>query len=294
MIISGTLAIGLLGLTACGGGDSKAVVETSAGDITKEEFYEELKDKHGEEVLTELVTMTVLNDKYEVDEKQVDAELENIKEQVGDDFEQTLAAQNITEDDLRKDIKNGLLQEAAITEDIEVTDEEIETYFERQKYQIEAQHILVTDEELAKKVAKEAKDGKDFDKLAEKYSTDEQNAKDGGNLPPFGVGEMAPEFENAVFEMKEGKTSDPVQSDFGFHIIKLNKKTESDEDFGKLEDQKDEIRREIASNKIDQTAAMEKLSKLMDETDIKVKIKEFEGLFEAPEEAPVEEAPAEE
>lgn len=294
LIISGTLAIGLLGLTACGGGDSKAVVETSAGDITKEEFYEELKDKHGEEVLTELVTMTVLNDKYEVDEKQVDAELENIKEQVGDDFEQTLAAQNITEDDLRKDIKNGLLQEAAITEDIEVTDEEIETYFERQKYQIEAQHILVTDEELAKKVAKEAKDGKDFDKLAEKYSTDEQNAKDGGNLPPFGVGEMAPEFENAVFEMKEGKTSDPVQSDFGFHIIKLNKKTESDEDFGKLEDQKDEIRREIASNKIDQTAAMEKLSKLMDETDIKVKIKEFEGLFEAPEEAPVEEAPAEE
>ncbi len=293
LIISGTLAIGLLGLTACGGGDSKAVVETSAGDITKEEFYEELKDKHGEEVLTELVTMTVLNDKYEVDEKQVDAELENIKEQVGEDFEQTLAAQNITEDDLRKDIKNGLLQEAAITEDIEVTDEEIETYFERQKYQIEAQHILVTDEDLAKKVAKEAKDGKDFDKLAEKYSTDEQNAKDGGNLPPFGVGEMAPEFENAVFEMKEGKISDPVQSDFGFHIIKLNKKTESDEDFGKLEDQKDEIRREIASNKIDQTAAMEKLSKLMDETDIKVKIKEFEGLFEAPEEAPVEEAPAE-
>lgn len=296
LIISGTLAIGLLGLTACGGGDSEAVVETSAGDITKEEFYEELKNKHGEEVLTELVTMTVLNDKYEVDEKQIDAELESIKEQVGDDFEQTLAAQNITEEDLRKDIKNGLLQEAAITEDIEVTDEEIETYFERQNNQIDAQHILVTDEDLAKKVAKEAKDGKDFDKLAEKYSTDEQNAKDGGKLPPFGVGEMTPEFENAVFEMKEGEISEPVQSDFGFHIIKLNKKEETDEDLGKLEDQKDEIRREIASNKIDQTAAMEKLSKLMDETDIKVKIKEFEGLFDAPEaeEAPIEEAPVEE
>ena len=296
LIISGTLAIGLLGLTACGGGDSEAVVETSAGDITKEEFYEELKDKHGEEVLTELVTMTVLNDKYEVDEKQVDAELENIKEQVGDEFEQTLAAQNITEDDLRKDIKNGLLQEAAITEDIEVTDEEIEKYFKNKKYQIEAQHILLTDEDLAKKVAKEANDGKDFAKLAEKYSTDEQNAKDGGNLPPFGVGEMTPQFEDAAFAMKEGEISDPIQSDFGFHIIKLNKKTESDEDLGKLEDQKEEIRREIASSKIDQTAAMEKLSQLMDETDIKVKIKEYEGLFDAPEagEAPVEEAPVEE
>src|SRR5699024_4651842 len=135
----------------------------------------------------------------------------------------TLAAQNLTEEDLRDDIENGLLQEAAMTEDIEVTDEEVETYFENQGYQIEAQHILLTDEELAEKVAKEAQDDGDFAKLAEKYSTDEENAKEGGELPPFGVGEMTPAFEEAVFAMDEGEISDPVQSDFGFHIIKLNK-----------------------------------------------------------------------
>src|SRR5690625_6709988 len=71
-----------------------------------------------------------------------------------------------------------------MTEDIEVTDEEVETYFENQGYQIEAQHILLTDEELAEKVAKEAQDDGDFAKLAEKYSTDEENAKEGGELPP--------------------------------------------------------------------------------------------------------------
>lgn len=291
LIFGLTLTFSLLGLTACGGGDSETIVETDEGNVTKEDFYEELKSKHGEEVLTELVTMTVLAEKYEVSDEEVDAELESIKEQIGDSYKETLEAQNITEDDLRTDIKNGLLQEKAITEDIEVTDEEIEQYFERQNKKIEAQHILVTDEELAKKVAKEAKDGKDFAKLAEKYSTDEENAKEGGTLPQFGVGEMAAEFENAVFDMKEDEISEPVQSEFGFHIIKLNKIEETDEDIGKLEDKKDEIRREIATNKVDQNVAMEKLSKIMEDTDIKVKDKDFEGLFdpaEQPEEAPAE------
>ncbi len=298
LIFSALIAFGLLSLTACGGGDSEAVVETDAGDVTKEEFYQELKTKHGDEVLTELVTMEVLADKYEVNDDEVDAELESIKEQVGDDFEETLAAQNLTEEDLRADIENGLLQEAAMTEDIEVTDEEVQSHFERLGYQIEAQHILLTDEDLAKKVAKEAQDGDDFAKLAEKYSTDEENAKNGGELPPFGVGEMTPDFEDAVFEMKEGEISDPVQSDFGFHIIKLNKKEETDEDLGELEDQEDQIRRDIAATKIDQAEAMEKISNLMEEAGIKVKDEQFEGLFDAPEQpdpgVPPEEAPTEE
>src|SRR5699024_9777776 len=199
IILSALVAVSLIGLSACGGGSSEAVVKTDAGDITKEEFYQELKTKYGDEVLTELVTMAVLDDKYDVSDDEIDAELESIKEQIGDDFEQTLAAQNLTEEDLRDDIESGLLQEAAMTEDIE------------------AQHILLTDEELAEKVAKEAQDDGDFAKLAEKYSTDEENAKEGGELPPFGVGEMTPAFEEAVFEMEEGEISDPVQSDFGFH-----------------------------------------------------------------------------
>src|SRR5690625_5714275 len=91
------LAVGLMGLTACGGGNSEAVVKTDAGDITKEEFYQELKTKYGDEVLTELVTMTVLDDKYDVSEDEIDAELESIKEQIGDDFEQTLRSEEHTE-----------------------------------------------------------------------------------------------------------------------------------------------------------------------------------------------------
>src|SRR5699024_4508590 len=135
---------------------------------------------------------------------EIDAELESLKEQIGDDFEQTLAAQNLTVEDLRDDIENGLLQEAAMTEDIEVTDEEVETYFENQGYQIEAQHILLTHEELHEKVAKEVQDDGEFVKLAKKYSTDEEKAKEGVELPPICVGEMTAAFEEAVFTMDEG------------------------------------------------------------------------------------------
>src|SRR5699024_8050636 len=145
--------------------------------------------------------------------------------------------------------------------------------------QIEAQHILLTDEELAEKVAKEAQDDGDFAKLAEKYSTDEENAKEGGELPHFGVGEMTPAFEEAVYAMDEGEIIDPVQSGFRLHIIKINKKEETDEDFGDFEDQEEQIRSNITTSKIDQTEAMEKISNSMEEDEIAIKVQQSAVLF---------------
>src|SRR5699024_7595241 len=90
---------------------------------------------------------------------------------------------------------------------------------------------------------------KTFYLMMKKYTKNEEKAKERGELPPFGVGEMTPAFEESVFEMEEVEISDPVQSDFGFQIIKLNKKEETDEDFGDLEDQEEQIRRDIATSK---------------------------------------------
>src|SRR5690625_90013 len=126
IIFATALTIGLLGLTACGsGGDSEIVVKSKAGNITKEEFYEELKAQNGEDVLRQLVTFKVLEDKYEVTDEQIEEELASLREQVGDDFEEMLEMQGLTEDDLKADIKKELLQTAALTEGIEVTDDEI-------------------------------------------------------------------------------------------------------------------------------------------------------------------------
>jgi len=95
--------------------------------------------------------------------------------------------------------------------------------------QVRASHILLKTEgkddaavkAKAEDVLKQAKSGADFAALAKKYSEDEGSAKNGGDLDYFGKGKMVPEFDQAVFTMMPGQTSDLVKTQFGYHIIKL-------------------------------------------------------------------------
>jgi parvulin-like peptidyl-prolyl isomerase len=70
-------------------------------------------------------------------------------------------------------------------------------------------------------IKKQLDAGGDFEALAKAESMDPGSKKDGGKLPRFGRGEMVPEFEKVAFAMKVGETSDPVKTDFGYHIIKV-------------------------------------------------------------------------
>lgn len=285
IIVAASLSLGLIGLSACSGG-GETVVDSDAGKITKDEFYEALQNESGAEVLTQLITLKVLEDKYDVSDEDVNAEIDAIKEQVGDDFDTVLEMQGLTEDALKVEIKNGLLQEAAITDGVEVSDEEIEAYYENMKTEVKASHILVEDEETANKVKKELDEGGDFKKLAKKYSTDDSNKDKGGDLGFFTVGTMVPEFEEKAFSMKKDELSDPIQSDFGYHIILLTDKKESEEEIGSLEEEKDEIRRTIIERKVDPQSAMGKIQELIDEANVKIKIEKFENILDN--EAPAE------
>jgi peptidyl-prolyl cis-trans isomerase C len=84
---------------------------------------------------------------------------------------------------------------------------------------IKASHILVEKQSQALKVAEELKAGAKFGDLAKKYSTC-PSGKRGGDLGQFGRGQMAKEFEQAAFALKPGQVSDPVKTQFGYHIIK--------------------------------------------------------------------------
>ena len=95
--------------------------------------------------------------------------------------------------------------------------------------QVRASHILLKTEgkdaaavkAKAEDVLKQVKAGADFAELAKKYSEDEASAKNGGDLDYFGRGRMVPEFDQAVFGMQPGQTSDLVKTQFGYHVIKL-------------------------------------------------------------------------
>jgi len=90
------------------------------------------------------------------------------------------------------------------------------------KEQVHVAHILVKDEDLARKIYKQLKHGEDFSSLAKQYSIDSSSKNKGGDLAPFSKGMMVKEFEDAAFALsKDGDFSKPVKTHYGFHLIKL-------------------------------------------------------------------------
>ncbi|WP_108860567.1 peptidylprolyl isomerase [Ruegeria sp. Alg231-54] len=108
-----------------------------------------------------------------------------------------------------------------------VTEESIQAAYDAEfgnfegEDEFDASHILVATEEEAKEIKTLLDDGGDFAETAKEKSTG-PSGPNGGSLGWFGKGQMVPEFENAVVSLEKGQISDPVQTQFGWHLIILN------------------------------------------------------------------------
>ncbi|PZP86931.1 MAG: peptidylprolyl isomerase [Azospirillum brasilense] len=91
----------------------------------------------------------------------------------------------------------------------------------RDQKEVRARHILVSTEAEAKDVKKKLDDGKKFEDVAREYSKDPGSAKQGGDLGYFTKDKMVKPFADAAFSMKKGAVSEPVKSQFGWHVIKV-------------------------------------------------------------------------
>jgi len=96
----------------------------------------------------------------------------------------------------------------------------------RPEEEVQARHILVDSEQKAKDLAEKLKTGADFAALAKENSKDPGSKDDGGMLGYFSRGQMVPQFEEAAFGLKKGEVSKPVQSQFGWHLIRLDGRRE--------------------------------------------------------------------
>ena len=128
-----------------------------------------------------------------------------------------------------EDMQKSLLKQYAmkkLLDGIEATDAEVEDYYNghtssfASPEKATANHILVETLEEAEKIAEEIKNGLDFKEAAQKYSSCPSSSQ-GGALGAFTRGQMVPEFEQATFSMTPGSISEPVKTQFGYHLIQL-------------------------------------------------------------------------
>jgi peptidyl-prolyl cis-trans isomerase C len=165
-------------------------------------------------------------------------------------------------------VKEEMLSRYAVQKAVErvrVTDEEAKKYFEEHPEEFapemtfNASHILVETEEKAAEIAEQIKSGElTFEDAAMQFSSC-PSKQNGGSLGEFGHGQMVPEFENACAEMEVGAISAPVQTQFGWHLIKLNKKEEGGT--MKFADVKDNIHNALMGQK-QQAAYQSKINQL--------------------------------
>lgn len=294
------LTAGILLLAGCNNDNSggKTLIETESGTITTEDFYNQMKRIYStdtETILKDMVYRQVLADKYEVSEEAVEKELQKfIDENFGsqEEYEKYIKDYNINEESLKEDIEYMLLQEIAFTKNIDVTDEEVELEYLFQTKNVSASHILIaydqegtesedgkTAEEKLNEVMEKLNAGEDFAEVAKEYSEDPGSAENGGDLGVLDPNQLVPEFSKAAFQLKEGEMSEPVESDYGYHII-LVTKVEDKEDAKPLDEIREDIELEAKIRKMDQETIQKELNSLIKDADVKIKDKDFKDLFE--------------
>jgi peptidyl-prolyl cis-trans isomerase C len=158
-------------------------------------------------------------------------------------------------------LEDRLVQEAYINKVVEkeTSEDKLKERYQQflkdnpPKEEVSARHILVEKEEQAKAIIKELDKGADFAKLAKEKSTDPAAAQ-GGDLGFFSREEMVPEFSDAAFKLKKGEyTKEPVKSQFGWHVIKVeDRRTSAPPSF---EDAREEIQNSLAREIVGSTVS---------------------------------------
>jgi parvulin-like peptidyl-prolyl isomerase len=193
----------------------------------------------------------------------------DIERQV-DDFRQRLVVQRVMRD-LRKRP--------------EVSDEEAKAQYDANPNlysttQIRASHILVKDEKTAQEIHDElVKHPDKFAEIAKEKSTDLGSGRRGGDLGLFGPGRMVPEFEKAAFALKVGEISEPVKTQYGYHVIKVTERKEGT--VRPFDQVKTQIKSQIANQRL-QKQVEEYMAGLRAKADIQIDEKALAALQPPP------------
>ena len=186
--------------------------------------------------------------KVAVPDAEIEARVISLKQQfpTEDAFTQALAQQHVTVDQIKSDARQEMaiskLVEQEVAQKAAVKPEDVQTFYQQnpknfqESERVRASHILITAPKAAdaatkaqarakaEAILKDVKAGKDFAALAKQNSQDPGSAANGGDLGFFQQGQMVGPFNDVAFSLKPGAVSDVVETDFGYHIIKVVEK----------------------------------------------------------------------
>jgi peptidyl-prolyl cis-trans isomerase C len=199
--------------------EGKVVAVVNDVSITDAEFQQYLQlrqsrepvtdDAQKKKVLEEMVDRVLLAQRAVADGVDKDPEVQNLMRRVRENI--------LVQSMIRKSL-----------EDSPITDDDMKQRFQTEvaathKTEYQVRHILTKDEDEAKEVIKKLQDKGDFAALAKKQSVDVQSGKNGGSLGWVNQGMVVPEFFEGVARLEKGAFSaEPVKSDFGWHVIKVD------------------------------------------------------------------------
>jgi foldase protein PrsA len=144
----------------------------------------------------------------------------------------------------------------------------LEEIYDEYVVNVRARHILVETEEALAEVQGKLDEGADFEEIAKEYSIDTNSAINGGDLGYFARGTMVPEFEEASFSQAIGAIGEPVKSDYGYHIIKVEDRKTLADLKSEMSEEQLEIEKEGIRNNLMETKIVEEIDKLIDAAEI--------------------------
>ncbi|EPY2307352.1 peptidylprolyl isomerase [Clostridium sporogenes] len=240
-------------------------------EFEKSEQGKEAIKEQKKQILDELITEKVLLQKGKElkvipkDEelnKEVDKKFNEIKAVYNNDekkFEETLKSTGFTKETLKEYLKSQIIIEKVIneaTKDVKVEDKDAKKYYNENQSMftekpntMNVSHILVKTEDEAKKVKKRLDSKEDFAKVAKEVSQDPGSKDKGGLLGDinYNDSQLDPTFMKAAIALKQGAVSNPVHTQFGYHIIKINSKKEYP--VKKFDAVKEDIKKELKMEK---------------------------------------------
>ncbi|WP_432404984.1 peptidylprolyl isomerase [Wukongibacter sp. M2B1] len=230
------------------------------------------------QVLDKLITEELIKQEADkkgitVEEAKIEETYNSFKDRLDQDEElKTFYADNNLDDEfVKKQITMEMLvaeYEKALIDELGLNEEKLDEITKDYVVQVRAKHILIKDEAKAKEILEKVKAGEDFTTLVKEHSEDPTAKDNAGDLGYFSRNAMVPQFEEAAFSLEVGEVSDLVQTEYGYHIIKLEGKKTIEDLKEEISEEELELEKQNVESKIIQDKFIERIEELKSKAEI--------------------------